>query len=119
MNYINYHKEETFQKKNVNIYLRILTIVFYTAEFYIKVENYDISSELVNRGIKLCSEQHITYYLPRLKLLAAIVAIGKDEPKDAVNNLLTESLAFARINHDDTVELQANNLKKKYENSSE
>ncbi|CAJ1189004.1 transcriptional regulator [Companilactobacillus crustorum] len=115
LDYINYHKEETFQKKNVNIYLRILTIVYYTAEFYIEDHNYEISSELVNRGIKLCSEQHITYYLPRLKLSAAKVAIGQNKSNKVVINLLTECAAFARINHNKAIELEAKALIKEYQ----
>ncbi|KRN98103.1 hypothetical protein IV57_GL001294 [Companilactobacillus kimchiensis] len=115
LDYINIHKDETFDKGSINAYLKILTIVFFTAEFYIKMNNYDISVELVNRGIKLCSEQHITYYLPRLKFLAAKIAIGKHEPKEVVDNLFTESLAFAKINQNENVELRINTLRKQYE----
>lgn len=115
LDYINLHKDETFAKDNINVYLRILTIVYFSAEFYIKVGNYKISSELINRGVKLCSEQHITYYLPRLKFLAAKIAIGKNESDRVVNDLLTESLAFAKINHNQVVELRINALKRQYE----
>jgi len=114
--YIELHKNETFQKVGgINVYLRILTIVFFTAEFYIKVRDYTLSEELLSLGIKLCSEQHITYYLPRLKFLSAEIAIDKKEPHHLIDGLLTESLAFARINHNDVVELRVNALRKRYE----
>lgn len=115
LSYINIHKDQTFQKGSINVYLRILTVVFFAAEFYIKVENYEVSSELVDRGIKLCSEQHITYYLPRLKFLAAKIAIGKNKSREVVDGLLTESLAFAKINRNEVVELRINALRKEYD----
>lgn len=113
-NYIDIHKDETFQKNGINIYLRILTIVFYTAEFYIKINDYEKSNELISRGIKLCSEQHITYYLPRLKFLSAVIAINEKKPHATIEGLLGESLAFAKINHNEVVEARIKALREKY-----
>jgi len=115
LDYINLHKEETFDKGSVNAYLRILTIVFFTAEFYINASNYDVGTELVNRGIKLCSEQHMTYYLPQLKFLAAKLAIGQSAAKETVYGLLTEATAFAKINHNEVVEMKINTVRKQYD----
>ena len=84
--------------------------------FYIKVEDYDKGTDLVNRGIKLCAEEHMTYYLPRLKLLAAKIAIGQGKPAEEVKGLLTEAAAFAKINRNEVVELRINALRKQYEN---
>ncbi|WP_334333123.1 helix-turn-helix domain-containing protein [Companilactobacillus sp. HBUAS59544] len=113
-NYIDIHKDETFQKSGVNVYLRILTLVFYTAEFLINQREFKKSDDLVKRGIKLCSEQHITYYLPRLKLLAAEIAIYEEESHETIDNLLSEALAFAKINQNEKVELRVNALREKY-----
>lgn len=118
-NYINIHKDETYQKNGINIYLRVLTIVFYTAEFYIKIKDYDKSNELVSRGIKLCSEQHITYYLPRLKFLSAEIAIDEKKSDKEIEGLLSESLAFAKINHNVVVEDRINSLLEKYNEESD
>jgi len=115
LDYINLHKDEDFDKGSINAYLRILTVVFFTAEFYINMKNYDVGVDLVNHGVKLCSEQHITYYLPRLKLLAARIAIGQNAKKEVVNSLLTDASAFARINHNEVVQLRINALRKQYE----
>ncbi|TGD23172.1 XRE family transcriptional regulator [Companilactobacillus suantsaicola] len=112
--YIDVHKDETFQKSGVNVYLRILTLVFYTAEFLIKQHEFKKSRDLIKRGIKLCSEQHITYYLPRLKLLAAEIAIYEEESYETIDNLLSEALAFAKINQNEKVELRVNALREKY-----
>ena len=118
LNYAVAHEDENFQKENLNAYLKILTLVFFTAEFYSEVGDYEVSTNLIEHGIKLCSEQHITYYLPRLKFLAAKIAIGRNEPKSVVDGLLTESLAFAKINHNEVVQLRINALQREYENSS-
>lgn len=119
LDYINLHKDRTFDKGTINMYLRILTIVYFTAEFYIKVNDYDISTELINRGIQLCSEQHVTYYLPRLKFLSAKIAIGQGKPESVIDGYLTEATAFAKINHNEVVELRINALRKEYENNKE
>lgn len=118
LDYIRKYNEEN-SRSEINVYLRILTIFFFTAEFYIKVGDFDVGSELVERGVQMCSEQHITYYLPRLKLLAARIAIGKGESDQVIKNLLTESSAFAKINHNEVVELRIAALRKKYEENKE
>ena len=115
LDYINVHKDQTFQKNGLNVYLRILTIVFYTADFLIVKNDFETSLELVKRGIKLCSEQHITYYLPRLKLLEAKIAINTNQPATDVKDLLTDAMAFAKINHNEVVELRINALRKQYQ----
>lgn len=115
LNYIHLHEDEKYQKDSLNFYLRILTLVFFTAEFYSEAGDYEVSGDLISRGITLCSEQHITYYLPRLKFLAAKIAMKKDQPKNVVDGLLTEALAFAKINHNEVVELRINALRKQFE----
>ncbi|QCX25821.1 helix-turn-helix domain-containing protein [Companilactobacillus futsaii] len=115
LEYINLHKDQTYQKSSLNVYLRILTIVFYTADFLIVKNDFETSLELVQRGIRLCSEQHITYYLPRLKLLEAKIAIGRNQSPTDVKDLLTDAMAFAKINHNEVVELRINALRKQYQ----
>ncbi|WP_338215216.1 helix-turn-helix domain-containing protein [Companilactobacillus muriivasis] len=117
-NFIKLHENETYPKNTVNDYLRLLTVIFFTASFYIKVEDYDKGTDLVNRGIKLCAEEHMTYYLPRLKLLAAKIAIGQSKPAEEVKGLLTEAAAFAKINRNEVVELRINALRKQYEENN-
>jgi len=118
LNFINLRENETYPKNTVNDYLRLLTVVYFTAAFFIKVGDYDKGTDLVNRGIKLCAEEHMTYYLPRLKLLAAKIAIGQGRPKDVVEGILTEASAFAKINRNVVVELRINALRKQYEESN-
>lgn len=100
--------------KQGNTYLRLLTLIFYTAQYYSSREDYAVSNQLVDAGVWLCSEKHVTYYLPRLKFLAAQNAIESGQPKSQVDRLTSEALAFARINQNEVVEVQVAALKKRY-----
>lgn len=91
---------------DANYNLRILMLIYFTAEFYASQRNYRISNRLIKTGLVLCSDHHVTYYLPRLKFLAAQNALAEHRPYEAVENLLEEALAFARINHNEVVVLK-------------
>lgn len=87
-------------------YLRILTLCFYTANYYANKDNYKVSDQLIKKGIALCSQKHVTYYLPRLKFLAAENARHQGAEKEDISQLLDEALAFARLNHNEVIELR-------------
>lgn len=97
-----------------NTYLRLLTILFYTAQYDAAKKDYSSSNQLITDGIALCSEKHVTYYLPRLKLLAAQNAIESGAQAERVTQLMNEALAFARINQNEVVELQVAALRKRF-----
>ncbi|MFO1545340.1 helix-turn-helix transcriptional regulator [Lactiplantibacillus plantarum] len=95
-------------------YLRLLTMIFYTAEYEATREDFTTSNGLINDGVSLCSEQHVTYYLPRLKYLATANAIQQCQPDEQIQQLLSETVAFARINHNQVVEVKAAALRRRY-----
>ncbi|MFC6259839.1 helix-turn-helix domain-containing protein [Levilactobacillus fujinensis] len=101
-----------------NDYLRLLTLVFYTAEFYALAGDFVTSNDLINAGVLLCSDKHVTYYLPRLKFLAAENAIKQHQDDDAIQRLMNEALAFARINHNEVVEIKVGALRSRYEQAA-
>lgn len=101
-----------------NYYLRILTLIFFTAEYHAQKDNFRDSDNLVKLGIKLCSEYHVTYYLPRLKLLETQNAISESKPRDLIAQLMSETLAFGRINNNQVVEVRLAAIKKKFENEN-
>jgi len=111
----NQKETESVQDDEDNHYLRILTLIFYTAEYDASKGNIKCSNGLVKMGIDLCSEYHVTYYLPRLKLQAAQNAINDDKPAKEVNRLMNEALAFAHINNNQVVEIRVAALKTQYE----
>lgn len=94
--------------------LRILTLIYYTAEYYALIGNYKLSNQLINDGLELCSDHHVTYYLPRLKFLTAENSVKQHRPGKLVAQLMDEALAFARINRNQVVEVKVAALKRRY-----
>lgn len=111
---------ETLKNKDISLadngYLRLLTLLFYTAEYEASKGCYQSSNELIEAGVQLCSEKHVTYYLPRLKYLAAENAIEMGKDAHQVARLMNEALAFARINQNEVVEVKIAALKNRYNN---
>ncbi|MCV3740242.1 helix-turn-helix domain-containing protein [Lentilactobacillus hilgardii] len=95
-------------------YLRLLTLIFYTANYYASKSNLTLSDKLLKSGVELCSQNHVTYYLPRLKFLAAQNAVHEKANEDDIRQLLDEALAFARLNHNQVIELRVAALKNGY-----
>lgn len=87
-----------FQAKNANETWKILTILFYTAEFYSKT-NLSISNHLLETIVNICSNEHMTFYLARSVLLLAEneYSGGRDSLKIA--NYLIDAHAYAKINN--------------------
>lgn len=102
---------EAAEREN-NYHLRVLTLIYFTAEFYAGDVDYKLSNQLITLGLKLCSEHHVTYYLPRLKFLAAQNAIAEHRPQALISRLMDEALAFARINQNEMVEVKVAALRK-------
>ncbi|MCH5463173.1 helix-turn-helix transcriptional regulator [Lactobacillus sp. LC28-10] len=96
-------------------YLRLLTMIFFTASYYNSVGQLKASENLVNQGVEMCSEHHVTYFLPRLKFLAAKNAIEEKQDKEVVDRLINEVLAFARINENQVIEVKVAALNTRYE----
>ncbi|MTV81824.1 helix-turn-helix domain-containing protein [Secundilactobacillus folii] len=96
-------------------YLRLLTLVFFSASYYNETRKFKQSEQLVNTGVKICAQHHVTYYLPRLKFLAAKNAIEEKQDKAVVERLINEVLAFARINDSQVIQVKAAALNTRYE----
>ena len=77
---------------------RVLTVLYYGGTFYAKIKEYDTSDVLLRRGITICSENHVTYYLARIKYLQAENAYVNDASSEEVKELMRDAAAFARVN---------------------
>lgn len=95
--------------------LRILMMINFTAEFYANQGDYKTSNRLIDAGVQLCSEQHVTYYLPCLKFLATQNAIVLHRPTNEIQSLMSETLAFAKINRNQVIEVKLAALKRRLE----
>lgn len=87
-------------------FLRMLTLIFFTAEFYASQGNYRLSNHLIDAGVHLCSEKRVTYYLPRLKFQATQNALAQQKDPALIQRLISETLAFARINQNQVIEVK-------------
>lgn len=103
------------EQQDEQYYLRVLMMVYYTAEFEMTRNHYADSQRLIKAGVGLCSNQHVTFYLPDLKFLATQCAIALHQPTQKVQGLMSETLAFAKINQNEVVEVKLAALKRQLE----
>ncbi|KRK97797.1 hypothetical protein FD04_GL000767 [Secundilactobacillus odoratitofui DSM 19909 = JCM 15043] len=106
--------EKLYFRRVGDNYLRLLTMVFFTASYYNGVGKLKQSKQLVATGVEICAQHHVTYFLPRLKFLAAKNAIEEGQEKAVVDRLINEVLAFARINENQVIEVKAAALTTRY-----
>lgn len=115
--YIETYRQDrsSLDESDDNFFIKILTIVFFTSEYLSSRKKYQKSDDLIKFGTQVCSDYHVTYHLPRLKLLAAENAIDENKPSTKVYQLMNEAVAFARINNNQVIEVRVAALKKQYE----
>lgn len=90
--------------------IQLLTLAM--AEFSNARHNYQESDQWLSQLVTLCSDRNTTACMPRAKLLAAKNAIAEGRRSWQVRELLQDAIAFARLNHNSTVEVQAAALMK-------
>lgn len=95
-------------------YLRIIMLLYYCAEYYSLIKQFGASDQILAKIIKICAGNHVTYYLPRVKLLQANNAINDGRRPEEVRRLLNETLVFARFNGNNVVEVQTAALLSNY-----
>lgn len=96
-------------------YLRIVTLLYYCAEYHSLLKQLDASDQVLAEVLKICEGNHVTYYLPRVKLLQADNAINAGESPKVVKKFLNEAMVFARFNGNSVVEVQTAALLSNYE----
>lgn len=87
-------------------YLRIITMMYYAAEYHSLNKRFAVSNQVLETTTQICASRHVTYFVPRIKLLAANNAIALEENTAKVRRLLTEAEVFARFNGNSVVEVQ-------------
>lgn len=92
---------EKHQLEKMEDVWRVLMVLYHSAMFFNKNNNYKKSNELLKKGIELCSQFHITYYLSRLYYQLAMNSLESDADKEEVKLYLNDAAAFARINAND------------------
>ena len=92
------HQIDNHTIESIEDVCRVLTVLYYGGTFYAKIKEYDTSDVLLRRGITICSENHVTYYLARIKYLQAENAFVNDASSEEVKELMRDAAAFARVN---------------------
>lgn len=95
-------------------YLRIITMMYYAAEYHALNHRLGISDRVLTATINICATNHVTYFMPRIKLLLANNAIAAGQPADDVDRLLDEAMVFARFNHNSVVQVQVAAVRNNY-----
>lgn len=94
-------KIEKHQLEKMEDVWRVLMVLYHSAMFFTKNNNYKKSNDLLTKGIELCSQYHITYYLARLYYQLAMNSLGNNSNVEEVKVYLNDAAAFARINAND------------------
>ena len=112
INFLQEHVNDDFSEDGSNHYLRILTLMYYVAEYHTLGQRLKISNQVLTAAVQICAENHVTYYLPRIKLLAANNALAEGKSNEQIMRLLNEADVFARFNANNVVQVQVAALKK-------
>jgi len=81
-------------------------MMYYAAEYHSLNKRLEVSNQVLEATTKICASNHVTYFLPRIKLLEANNAIELGENSKKIRRLLTEAEVFARFNKNNVVEVQ-------------
>ncbi|GEO69782.1 helix-turn-helix domain-containing protein [Levilactobacillus acidifarinae] len=77
---------------------RALNIINYTAEFYSQQGDYETSNDLLDYGVKVCAQYHVTFYLARIILRRALNRQQHHADRAKIQQDLDDAAAFARLN---------------------
>jgi len=80
---------------------KVLSMLFYTGEFYSNVADYETSNTLLENVITRSSERHVTFYTARAQYQLAQNWVATKTDKAQVLAMLRDSDAFARFNHNE------------------
>ncbi|WP_334331806.1 helix-turn-helix domain-containing protein [Companilactobacillus sp. HBUAS59544] len=77
---------------------RYINIIFYCAIYYSEKQDLETANALLNYGVKICSENHVTYYIARIYAQLAINArrVNGDEKK--IRSFMNKALVFSEFN---------------------
>lgn len=93
-------------------YFQMLTLMYYLAEYHSLLQEVTQSNELIEMALDLCGVKHVTYFLPRLKLLQAKNLILAHGELPQIKTVLNDALTFARLNRNQSVQVQIMALQK-------
>lgn len=78
---------------------RALNMVYYTAEYFAHVKDYETSDSLLQYGYEICATNHVTYYSARICYRMAKNALAQGKPQSDITDYISDAKAFARMNN--------------------
>lgn len=97
---------------------RRLTLMTLLADYFYSVKRYSDASALVGQAINLSSSHNVTFWLPKLKLIAARSDFASGKPSWEVLQTVDDALAFARLTKNQSAIVQASALRAKIVNQA-
>lgn len=85
---------------------RLLNIMYYCGSFYANIEDYQTSDALLQHGVEICSDNHVTYYLARITFQLTKNALAQNKEPYEIIDLYYSTKAYAKINKN-MIELKA------------
>ncbi|MFR0771289.1 MAG: XRE family transcriptional regulator [Limosilactobacillus pontis] len=114
INYLQANANGKWAHTSKERYLRIISMMYYAAEYHALNHRLAISDRVLTETINICATNHVTYFMPRIKLLLANNAIAAGMSTDAVDQLLDEAMVFARFNRNSVVQVQVAAVRNNY-----
>lgn len=91
----------TIPINNTHDIWRVLSILYYTGEFYSNHNNISLGNALLEYAVKVCQDNHVTYYLARATYQLALNAIESKVDSENVIEMIHDGTAYAKINRNE------------------
>ncbi|WP_125588053.1 helix-turn-helix domain-containing protein [Companilactobacillus jidongensis] len=85
--------------ENIDEIWRYINIIFYCALYYSDQHDYETANTLLNYGVKICADNHVTYYIARLYAQLAINDCAVNGPSDEITEYFTKARVFSEFNN--------------------
>lgn len=80
---------------------RYISIIFYCSLYYSNRKEFETANTLLRYGVKICQDNHVTYYIARIYEQLAINKCEVDGKSDDVLDLLNKAEVFSEFNHNE------------------
>jgi len=77
---------------------RYINIIFYCAIYYSERKDLETANTLLNYAVKICSENHVTYYIARVYAQLAMNESRVNGSNKKVRGLMNKALVFSEFN---------------------
>lgn len=112
--YLRLHAADDYHRMPTQQYLRFIMMMYYAAEYHYLSARYQTCDQVLTMTEKLCQLNHVTYFLPRIKLLAANNEIAQEGDPKKIETFLNDAQVFARFNRNNAVLVQVAALRRNF-----